>query len=113
MTRRGGGRDARVKERTGSTIHGPAFIRRKVNPYDLLTPDGLDLIEAKADQLLAEVGIDINETEDRELFRGAGAKLDGNRVRFEPGQVRAARRDRARRVHPTRPQPRQVGGDRW
>ena len=89
MTRRGGGRDARVKERSGSTIHGPAFIRRKVNPYDLLTPDGLDLIEAKADQLLAEVGIDINETEDRELFRGAGATIDGNRVRFEPGHVRS------------------------
>ena len=57
-------------------------------PYDLITPDGLDLIEAKADQILAEVGIDINEEEDRELFRAAGASIDGQRVRFEPGHVR-------------------------
>jgi trimethylamine--corrinoid protein Co-methyltransferase len=88
MTRRGGGREARVHERTHSHIDGPAFIRRKVRPYDLLTPDGLDLIEAKADQLLAEVGIDVNEAQDRELFRQAGASVDGNRVRFEPGHVR-------------------------
>src|SRR5215211_2970155 len=88
MTRRGGGREARVHERTHSHIDGPAFIRRKVRAYDLLTPDGLDLIESKADQLLAEVGIDINEAEDRELFRQAGASVDGNRVRFEPGHVR-------------------------
>ena len=53
-----------------------------------MTPDGLDLIEAKADQILAEVGIDINEDEDRELFRAAGASIDGVRVRFEPGHVR-------------------------
>jgi len=88
MTRRGGGREARVHERTHSQINGPAFIKRKVRAYDLLTPDGLDLIEAKADQLLAEVGIDINEDQDRELFRQAGASVDGNRVRFEPGHVR-------------------------
>jgi trimethylamine--corrinoid protein Co-methyltransferase len=67
---------------------GPAFIRRKVMPYDLVTPDGLDLIEQKADQILAEVGIDINEAHDRELFRDAGASVDGERVRFEPGHVR-------------------------
>ena len=89
MARRGGGRAARVEERTGadSGPSGPAFIRRKVMPYDLLTPDGLDLVEAKADQILAEIGIDINEQQDREEFRAAGASIDGTRVRFEPGQV--------------------------
>ena len=89
MARRGGGRAARVEERTGadSGPSGPAFIRRKVMPYDLLTPDGLDLVEAKADQILAEIGIDINEQQDREEFRAAGASIDGTRVRFEPGQI--------------------------
>jgi trimethylamine--corrinoid protein Co-methyltransferase len=66
----------------------PAFIKRRVRPHDLLNEDGLDLIERKADQLLAEVGIDINEAQDRELFRAAGAAIDGTRVRFEPGMVR-------------------------
>ncbi len=90
MARRGGGRAARVEERTGtdSGPSGPAFIRRKLMPYDLITPDGLDLIEAKADQILAEIGIDINEEQDREEFRSAGASIDGTRVRFEPGHVR-------------------------
>ena len=90
MARRGGGRAARVEERTGvdSVPSGPAFIRRKVMPHDLISPDGLDLIEAKADQLLAEIGIDINEEIDREEFRAVGATIDGTRVRFEPGMVR-------------------------
>ena len=57
-------------------------------PYDLLAPDGLDLIERKADQILSEVGIDINEDRDREEFRVAGATIDGTRVRFEPGMIR-------------------------
>jgi trimethylamine--corrinoid protein Co-methyltransferase len=87
MARRGGGREARVRERSHSTVDAPAFIRRAVRPHDLLSPDGLDLIERKADQLLAEVGIDINEEQDREEFRRAGASVDGNRVRFEPGHV--------------------------
>ncbi len=90
MARRGGGRAARVEERTGvdSGPSGPAFITRKVMPQDLIAPDGLDLIEAKADQILAEIGIDINEEQDREEFRAAGASIDGTRVRFEPGLVR-------------------------
>src|SRR5512134_1881640 len=88
MTRRGGGREARVKERSHATVDAPAFIRRKVMPYDLLSPDGLDLIEAKADQLMAEVGIDVNADEDRAEFSRAGAHVDGNRVRFEPGHLR-------------------------
>src|SRR5690242_17648035 len=88
MTRRGGGRDARVQERTHQRVEAPAFIRRRVRPHDLLSTDGLDLIEAKSDQLMAEVGIDVNEADDRELFREAGASIDGNRVRFEPGHLR-------------------------
>lgn len=90
MPRRGGGRAVRVRERTGTHAHpdAPAFITRRLMPHDLLTPDGLDQIEAKADQILAEVGIDVNEPEDRDEFRRAGASIDGTRVRFEPGHVR-------------------------
>jgi trimethylamine--corrinoid protein Co-methyltransferase len=90
MARRGGGRSSRLAERTANDIgaRAPAFIRRNVRPYDLLTPDGLDEIEARADQILAEVGIDVNEDQDREEFRRAGARIDGTRVRFEPGQLR-------------------------
>ena len=57
-------------------------------PYDLLTPDGLDLIESKADQLMAEVGIDIKEDADRDLFRRRCVGRRHPRVRFEPGHLR-------------------------
>jgi trimethylamine--corrinoid protein Co-methyltransferase len=90
VSRRSGGRAARVAERTGGglTSIAPPFIRRKVRPHELLDDDGLDLIERTADLLLAEVGIDIKDAADRDLFRAAGASVDGERVRFEPGQVR-------------------------
>jgi len=90
MARRAGGRAARVRERTGSESGpaAPAYITRRMLPHELLSPDGLDVIEAKADQLLAEVGIDINEPQDRDEFKRAGASVDGTRVRFEPGHVR-------------------------
>ena len=90
MARRGGGRAARVQERTGADSGpvAPAYITRRMLPHDLLSPDGLDLIESKADQILAEVGIDVNEPEDRDEFRRAGASIEGTRVRFEPGHVR-------------------------
>jgi trimethylamine--corrinoid protein Co-methyltransferase len=88
MSRRSGGRAARVAERTESHTEGPAFIRRVMCPHDLLDEDGLDLIERTADELLGTVGIDINEDRDRDEFRRAGASVDGTRVRFEPGQVR-------------------------
>lgn len=90
MARRGGGRAARLEERTGadSGPSAPAYITRRLMPHELLTPDGLDLIEVKADQILAEIGIDINEEEDREEFRRVGASIEGTRVRFEPGHVR-------------------------
>ncbi|MEO6651752.1 MAG: trimethylamine methyltransferase family protein [Ilumatobacteraceae bacterium] len=87
MTRRGGGRAARLEERIGAVPSAPAYITRAVKPHDLVSPDGLDLIERKADQILAEVGIDINEERDREEFRAVGASIDGSRVRFEPGMV--------------------------
>ncbi|MGB8859444.1 MAG: trimethylamine methyltransferase family protein [Ilumatobacteraceae bacterium] len=88
---RGGGRAGRAAMRAaGATAQGPAYITRRIAPYELLDEDGLALVEAKADQLLAEVGIEIRDDEESlQLFRAAGAKVDGLTVRFEPGQVRA------------------------
>lgn len=83
------GRAARIAARSDVRAETPAYIRRLVRPHDLLGDDGLDLIERAADELLGTVGIDINSVEDRDEFRRAGARVDGTRVRFEPGQVRA------------------------
>ena len=46
-------------------------------------------IEATAERILAEVGLDIRDDDEcLALFRKAGARVDGMRVRFEPGHVR-------------------------
>ncbi len=92
MSGRTGGRAGRQAARasTARANRGPAYIRRGIPTYDLLGEDGLDLIESKADQLLAEVGLEIHDDpESLSLFRAAGAQVDGDRVRFEPGLVRS------------------------
>ena len=45
--RSGGGRSARVAARTGDGArpHAPAFIRREIPPYELLSEEGLALVE--------------------------------------------------------------------
>ena len=83
---------ARVAGRTGEgrRPHPPAFIRRQIPPYELLGEEGLALIESQADRLLAEVGIEIrDDAESLQLFRDAGATVDGVTVHFDPGHVKA------------------------
>lgn len=91
MTARAGGRRARIEARTGAgaTPVAPAFIRRQIPTYELVGEEGLALIEAKADQLLAEIGIEIHDDVAVKLFADAGASVDGQRVRFDPGHVSA------------------------
>ena len=87
---RTGGRAGRAATRAASaSAQGPAYIKRNIAPYELLNDDALSLVESKADQILAEVGIEIRDDEEAlSLFRTAGATVDGLTVRFQPGQVR-------------------------
>ena len=49
------GRAARAAARSGNGRRsGPAFIRREIPTFDLLSEEGLDLVEQHADRLLAE-----------------------------------------------------------
>jgi len=89
---RHGGRAARVAARTGagSRPTAPAFIRRTIPTSELLGEEGLVLVETKADQLLAEVGIEIrDDAEALQLFADAGATVRGITVHFDAGHVRA------------------------
>lgn len=66
----------------------PAFIHRRIPTFELLSEEGLQLVEDKADQILAEVGMEIrDDPESLRLFAQAGAAVDGVTVRFEPGLV--------------------------
>ena len=89
---RAGGRAGRIQTRAAHTgeSHAPPFIRRQIPCYELLGEEGLALIEENADRILAEVGIEVRGDEVAlALFRDAGATVDGERVRFDPGHVRS------------------------
>ena len=70
-------------------LHVP-FIRRRTPPYDILDPASLTRIEAAADRILAEIGIEFrDDPETVELFRKAGGVVTDHgenrwRIRFEP-----------------------------
>jgi len=84
-----GGSAGRRKREAGAPVQAPAYIKREIPFFDLLNDDGLDAIEAHADKILAEVGIEFRgDDEALRLFRQAGARVEGARVRFEPGQIR-------------------------
>ncbi len=63
-------------------------IRRKLPPYDAFSAKQIDAIESHADRLLDEIGVEFRgDDEALELFRSAGARVEGQRVRFEPGHA--------------------------
>ena len=84
------GRAARQHARQGDAQRGPAYLTRKIPPYELLSAEGLASVEAHADRILSEVGIEIRgDDEALRLFRDAGATVVDNLVRFDAGHVNA------------------------
>ena len=88
--RRGGGAEARRARRAGSGSAQLPFISRKLATYDALDEEGLALIEANADQVLEEIGIEFREDEEAlKLWKEAGADVKGERVHFPRGLCRS------------------------
>ena len=85
-----GGASARRAARSVSNLpEARPFIRRKVPTYEPLTEDQLDAIEEAADRLLEENGIEFrDDAEALEMWREAGCKVEGDRVRFPRGLCR-------------------------
>jgi trimethylamine---corrinoid protein Co-methyltransferase len=88
--RRPSGRDAKRAARTARPTSTVAYITRKIPRYEVLGSEGLELLEHNADTILEEVGIDFREDpEALEIWRGAGAEVKGERVRFPRGMCRS------------------------
>lgn len=84
------GREARRRDRShrGGGVHRP-YIQRNIPTYDILSEENLIRIERAADRILAETGIEFrDDPEALDLWKKAGAKVDGLLVRFEPGMLR-------------------------
>ncbi len=88
--RRSGGRAARQAMRTAQVIRHQPFLTRTLAPSDVLSDEGLSIIEQNAELLLEQVGIEIMEyPEALEIFGRNGAHVEGTRVRFPPGLCRS------------------------
>ena len=75
-------------EREAGT-HAAPYIDRRIGPLPVLSDEGLELIEANADRILAETGMDfLDDPEILGFFADAGCDVDGTRVRFAPGFCR-------------------------
>ena len=84
------GRQARQAERSSkSSGHGRPYIQRNIPTYDILSEENLLRIEAAADRILAQTGIEFrDDPEALDHWRRAGAEVDGLLVKFPPGMLR-------------------------
>jgi len=87
--RRGNARAAKRSQRTAPTRPSTPYISRRVPIYNLAREEQLVLVETNAERVLEEIGIDFKDDPGAlELFRDAGADIDGERVRFPKGLCR-------------------------
>jgi trimethylamine--corrinoid protein Co-methyltransferase len=67
---------------------GVPYIIRNIPTYDILGEESLLRIEATGERILAEIGIEFRDDPDAlDLWRQAGAKIEGLRVKFDPGML--------------------------
>ena len=88
--RRAGGREAKRAARAARAGVSVPYITRKIPYYEVLDADGLALIERNADTILEEIGIEFRgDPESLDLWKKAGADVQGERVRFPRGMCRS------------------------
>ena len=87
--RRTGGRAGRRESRAASAVPREPFLTRALRPVELVSPEGLELLEHNAETILEEVGVEVREYPSAVArFADAGADVDGSRVRFPRGLAR-------------------------
>ncbi|NNF78266.1 MAG: trimethylamine methyltransferase, partial [Rhizobiales bacterium] len=87
--RAGGGAEARRALRTSGVVSQLTYIKRQIPEYEILSEEGMALIEANADKVQEEIGIEFrDDPEALQMWRDAGADVNGERVRFPKGLCR-------------------------
>ncbi|MGB1360765.1 MAG: trimethylamine methyltransferase family protein [Alphaproteobacteria bacterium] len=85
-SRRGGGRNR--GEATSNNDY-PAYAKRNISYFNPYSQEQIDTIISDAENLLEEIGIDFrDDAEVLEIWKKAGANVDGERVRFPKGMLR-------------------------
>lgn len=87
--RRGGGGASRRAERTTHRIEFAKYIERQVPNFEILNEEAIEIIEANADRVLEEIGVNFPEQpEALKLWKEAGADVKGERVHIPRGLAR-------------------------
>ena len=88
MSRRSG-RKSRMQARAEKNALSAPYTMRRIGLVSLIDDDSVAIIERNADRILDEIGMDFRgDPETLELFKAHGARVDGERVRFDPGWCR-------------------------
>jgi len=87
--RAGGGAAARRAARTNAKIASFPYITRKINEFEILDGEAMEIIERNADTILEEVGVEFrDDVEALDMWKQAGADVQGERVHFPKGLCR-------------------------
>ncbi|MBP1804331.1 trimethylamine methyltransferase family protein [Rubellimicrobium aerolatum] len=86
---RGGGGAARRAERTAVSVETARFIERNIPNFEVLNEEALQIIEANAETVLEEIGVNFVENPGALVrWRDAGADVRGERVHIPRGLAR-------------------------
>ncbi|MEO0681332.1 MAG: trimethylamine methyltransferase family protein [Pseudomonadota bacterium] len=86
---RGGGGAARRAERTAKRIEAAPRLTRRMPDFEVLDAEALEIIEANAETVLAEIGVSFVDNPGAiARWRDAGAEIEGDRVRLPRGLAR-------------------------
>jgi len=87
--RGGGGASARRASRASGTLEKLTYIKRNIATFDILHDEAMDIIETNADTILEEVGVEFrDDAEALQMWKDAGADVQGERVHFPKGLCR-------------------------
>ena len=97
-TRSGGG-SARRAERTAVKIECERFIERNIPNLEILSQEAIEIIEYNAETVLEEIGVAFTDNPGAiEIWRNAGADIEGERVRIPRGLARKLCRTAPRKI---------------
>ncbi len=86
---RSGGGAARRAERTAVSVETARYIERNIPNFEVLDEAAIEIIERNAETVLEEIGVVFSDNPSAlELWRQAGASVDGDRVRIPRGLAR-------------------------
>ena len=86
---RGGGGAARRARRTAVRIETEKYIERNIPNFEMLSEETLETIEHNAETVLEEIGVNfVDNPAALDIWREAGATVDGERVKIPRGLAR-------------------------